>query len=157
MKLTISTVALVALAAVSAAASGASQDRIPDAQRPAADARPGADAQKPATMDAPGMTITGCVARGTAADTFTLAEVKKDAPAAADATAPALVALTGTEVDLSKHVGHSVALTGSYAAPTATVGTSGTEKPATTVATEDSKKAAKTFTVKSLKMVSPTC
>src|SRR5215203_2799588 len=114
MKLTISTVALVALAAVSAAAAGASQDRIPDAQRPA-------------TMEAPGITLTGCVARGTAADTFTLAEVKAGAPAPAP-TAPAeLVALTGTEVDLSKHVGHSVALTGSYASPTAAVGTSGTE------------------------------
>ena len=65
--------------------------------------------------------------------------------------------LTGTEVDLSKHVGHSVALTGSYASPNAAVGTTGTEKPATPAATEDSKKAAKTFTVKSLKMVSPTC
>ena len=146
MKLTISTVALVALtAAVSVAAAGASQDRIPDAQRPA-------------TMDAPGLTITGCVARGTAADTFTLAEVKKDAPVAADASTPApLVTLTGTEVDLSKHVGHSVALTGSYASPNAAIGTSGTEKPATPATADDSKKAAKTFTVKSLKMVSPTC
>jgi hypothetical protein len=144
MKLTISTVALVALAAVSAAAAGASQDKIPDAQRPA-------------TIDATGITLTGCVARGTAADTFTLAEVKEGAAAAA-ATAPAaLVALTGTEVDLSKHVGHSVTLTGSYTNPSAAVGTSGTEKPATPAATEDSKKAAKTFTVKSLKMVSPTC
>ncbi len=152
MKLTISTVALVALAAVGVAAAGVSQDRIPDTQRPA-------------TMDASGMTITGCVARGTAADTFTLAEGKAGAPAAAaDATAPAaLVALTGSDVDLSKHVGHNVTLTGSYASPDATVGTSGTEKPATTAttatpaATEDSKKVAKTFTVKSLKMVSPTC
>jgi hypothetical protein len=147
MKLNISTVALVALAAmVSAAAAGASQDK--------------ADAQKPATMDAPGMTITGCVARGTAADTFTLAEVKKGAPVAADASTPApLVALTGTEVDLSKHVGHSVTLTGSFASPTAAIGTSGTEKPATpaTPAATEDKKAAKTFTVKSLKMVSPTC
>ena len=146
MKLTISTVALVAIAAVSAAAAGVSQDKIPAAQ-------------KPATMEATGITITGCVARGTAADTFTLAE-KKDAPAAADAAPAALVTLTGTEVDLSKHVGHSVALTGSYASPNASVGTSGTEKPATPAtpaATEDSKKAAKTFTVKSLKMVSPTC
>lgn len=146
MKLTISTVALVALAAtVSAAAAGASQDRVPDAQ-------------KPATMDAPGITLTGCVARGTAADTFTLAEVKKGAPVAADANAPApLVALTGTEVDLSKHVGHSVTVTGSYASTTATVGTSGAEKPAAPAAIEDSKKTAKTFTVKSLKMVSATC
>lgn len=150
MKLTISTVALVALAAVGVAAAGMNQDRIPDAQRPA-------------TMDAPAMTITGCVARGTAADTFTLAEGKTGAPAAAgDVSAPAaLIALTGSDVDLTKHVGHSVTLTGSYASPNATVGTAGTEKPATApttaAATEDSKKAAKTFTVKSLKMVSPTC
>ncbi len=64
MKLNISTVALVALAAmVSAAAAGASQDKP--------------DAQKPATMDAPGMTLSGCVARGTAPDTFTLAEGRR--------------------------------------------------------------------------------
>ena len=146
MKLNISTVALVALAAmVSATAAGASQDKP--------------DAQKPATMDAAGMTLTGCVARGTAPDTFTLAEGKKGAPVAADASTPApLVTLTGTEVDLSKHVGHSGTLTGSFASPTAAIGTTGTEKPATPAATEDSKKAAaKTFTVKSLKMVSPTC
>ena len=152
MKLTISTVALVALAVVGVAAAGVTQDRIPDAQRPA-------------TMDAEGTTITGCVARGTAAGTFTVAEGKSGAPAAgADASAAvAIVVLAGSDVDLSKHVGHNVALTGSYASPDAIVGTSGTEKPATTAtpgtsaATEASKKAAKTFTVKSLKMVSPTC
>jgi hypothetical protein len=146
MKLTISTVALVAFAAVGAAAAGASQDRIPAAQRPA-------------TMDAPSTTITGCVARGTAADTFTLAEGKAGAPAAADANAAVLVTLTGTEVDLSKHVGHSVTLTGSYvsSSPNEAIGTAGTDKPATPAATEDSKKTAKTFTVKSLKMVSPSC
>ena len=84
--------------------------------------------------------------------------MKKGAPPAADTAAPAaLVLLTGTEVDLSQHVGHSVALTGSYANTPETVGTAGTEKPATPAATEDSKKTAKTFTVKSLKMVSPTC
>jgi hypothetical protein len=148
MKLTISTVALVALAtAVSAAAAGVSQDRIPDAQRPGA-------------IDSPGITLTGCVARGTAADTYTLAEVKKDATAApAAAAAPAeLVALTGTDVDMSKHVGHSVAVTGTYASTTSgPTGTSGTEKPAVPAASVDTKTAAKTFTVKSLKMVSPTC
>jgi 3-hydroxyisobutyrate dehydrogenase-like beta-hydroxyacid dehydrogenase len=150
MKLTISTVALVALAtAVSAATAGVSQDRIPDAQRPGA-------------IDAPGITLTGCVARGTATDTYTLAEAKKDAtaaPATATATAaPAeLVALTGTEVDLSKHVGHSVTVTGSYTGTDGATGTSGTEKPAAPATTEDTKKAAKTFTVKSLKMVAPSC
>ena len=68
MKLTISTVALVALAtAVSAATAGVSQDRIPDAQRPGA-------------IDAPGITLTGCVARGAATDTYTLAEAKRTQP-----------------------------------------------------------------------------
>ena len=149
MKLTISTVALAALAAtLGVTAAGASQDRMPDAQRPTA------------TMAAAGTKLTGCVARGSATNTFTLAEAKKDAPAAAaaaDASTPAaLVTLAGTEVDLSKHVGHSVTLTGSYATD-ATVGTSGTEKPAVPAATGDSKKAAKTFTVKSLEMVSTSC
>jgi hypothetical protein len=145
MKLTISTVALVALAtAVSAAAAGVSQDRIPDAQKPGA-------------PDTPGITLTGCVARGTAADTYTLAEVKKDATAAPATAAPAeLIVLTGTDVDMSKHVGHSVAVTGAYANLNVPTGTAGTEKPAATVDTKTAAKA-KTFTVKSLKMVSPTC
>ena len=147
MKLTISTVALVALAAtVSAATAGVSQDRIPDAQRPGA-------------IDAPGITLTGCVARGTATDTYTLAEAKKDATAAPATAAPAeLVALAGTDVDLSKHVGHSVTVTGSYTGTDGATGTSGTEKPAAAPATTgDTKKPAKTFTVKSLKMVAPSC
>jgi len=147
MKLTISTVALVALAAtVGAATAGVSQDRIPDAQRPGA-------------IDAPGTTLTGCVARGTATDTYTLAEAKKDATAAPATAAPAeLVALAGTDVDLSKHVGHSVTVTGSYTGTDRAAGTSGTEKPAAAPATtEDTKKPAKTFTVKSLKMVAPSC
>ena len=151
MKLTISTVALAALAtAVSAAAAGVGQDRIPDAQRPGA-------------IDAPGITLTGCVARGIATDTYTLAEAKKDATAAPATAAPAtaapaeLVALTGTDVDLSKHVGHSVTVTGSYAGTDGATGTSGTAKPAAPAATEDTKKPAKTFTVKSLKMVAATC
>ena len=146
MKLTISTVALVALAtAVSAAAAGVSQDRIPDAQRAGA-------------IDTPGITLTGCVARGTAADTYTLAEVKKDATAAPATAAPAeLIVLTGTDVDMSKHVGHSVAVTGTYASTNVPTGTSGTEKPVAPATTEDAKKAAKTFTVKSLKMVAPSC
>ena len=153
MKLTISTVALVALAtAVSAATAGVSQDRIPDAQRPGAIDAPGIT-----LMGAPGITLTGCVARGTASDTYTLAEAKKDETAAPATAAPAeLVALSGTDVDLSKHVGHSVTVTGSYEGTEGAKGTSGTEKPAPTT-TEDTKKAAKTFTVKSLKMVAPSC
>ena len=146
MKKTISTVAVVAIAmAVSAAAAGVNQERIPDAQRPA-------------TTDASNITLTGCVARGVAADTYTLAETKKSATPAADTTTPPeLVALTGATVDMSKHVGHSVTVSGSYAKADAVVGTAGAEKPAAPTAAEGTKKTAKTFTVTSVKMVSASC
>ena len=145
MKLTISTVALVAFAAAgSAAAAGVSQDRIPDVQRPTATYAPGIT-----LIGAPDVTLTGCVARGTVADTYTLAETKKaaapeakEAAAPDAAAAPALVTLKGTDVDISKHVGHQVTVTGSYASPDATV---------------DKKDTARTFTVKSLKMVAASC
>lgn len=147
MKKTISTVAVVAISmAVGAAAAGASQDSIPYLQRPA-------------TVNAPGITLTGCVARGTANDSYTLTEdIKAAASTAPKATAmPELVALSGTEVDLSKHVGHKVAVTGSYAGSDGVVGTTGSEKPAAPAATDADKKQAKTFAVKSLKMVAASC
>ena len=153
MKLTISTVALVALAAAgSAAAAGASQDRIPDVQRPTATYAPGIT-----LIGGPDVTLTGCVARGTVADTYTLAETKKEAAAPEAAALPALVTLKGTDVDISKHVGHQVTVTGSYASPDATVGTAGTEKPVAPATTDAKKDTAKTFTVKSLKMVAASC
>ena len=153
MKRSFSAAAAIAMSmAFSAPAAVAGQDKI--SQLP-----------QPGIVDAKSVTLNGCVARGTAADSYTLTE-KKDAtaPAAADAaTAPVPVKLAGTDVDMSKHVGHSVSVTGSYAdAKVATdtpTGTSGTEKPvpAPTVAIEGDTKAARTFTVKSLKMVASTC
>jgi hypothetical protein len=151
MKKTISTVAVVAISmAVSAAAAGVSQDSIPYLQRPAA-------------VNAPSVTLTGCVARGTASDSYTLAEEKKADEKKAEATTPdvampaALVALAGTEVDMSKHVGHKVEVTGSYASGDAVAGTAGTDRPAASATPETAKKATKTFTVKSLKMVAASC
>lgn len=150
MNKTISTVAVMAISmAVSVAAVGISQERIPDVQRPRA-------------TDATSITLTGCVARGTASDSYTLTEEKKAAAAAPDA-APApgaapsseLVALSSTEVDMSKHVGHKVAITGSYKDADAVVGTTGAEKPAASPETD--KKTAKIFTVKSLKMIAASC
>jgi hypothetical protein len=149
MKKTISTVVLVALAmAVSPVLLGMSQDRIAELQRPGT----------AATADTPSVTLTGCVARGTATETYTLVQAKKDAAPAADAsTPPEAVVLSGTAVDVSKHVGHSVEVTGTYASMDATTGTSGTEKPAAPATSEAGKKPTKTFTVKSLKMVAASC
>jgi hypothetical protein len=148
MKKTISTVAVVAISmAVSAAAAGVGQERIAELQRPGT-----------ATIEAPSVTITGCVARGLTNDSYTLVETKKSGTAASDASTPSEpLALSGTAVDISKHVGHSVEVTGTYASTDATIGTAGTEKPAAPAATEPAKKPAKPFTVKSLKMVSASC
>lgn len=151
MKRTVSAVAAIAMSmAVSVAAAGVGQDKIPQLQRQV-------------STDAKSVTLDGCVARGSATDSYTLTEKteKKDAtaPAAADAAPPVPVKLSGTDVDMSKHVGHSVSLTGSYAQAPVATGTSGAEKPvpAPTAAAEGDTKAARTFTVKSLKMVASTC
>jgi len=145
MKKTISVVALAALSmALTAAGVGASQEKqIPELQRSSA-------------VAPEGTTITGCVARGTGAETYTLTEAKKNTSATATPGAPAApLTLAAKDVDLSKHVGHSVELTGSWAtAADAPIGTAGTERPATADA---SKMAAKTFTVKSVKMVASSC
>lgn len=146
MKKTVSTIAVVAISmAVSTAAAGLSQDGIPYLQRPTAGS-------------APSITLTGCVARGTTSGSYTLAEEKKAEATTPDVATPAaLVTLAGTDVDMSKHVGHKVEITGAYANADVVAGTTGTDRPAAPATTEGGKKAAKTFTVQSLKMVAGSC
>ena len=142
MKKTTFVVALAALSMALTASVDARQEKIPERQ-------------KSSVAGPEGTTITGCVARGTAANTYTLTEEKKNESATAAAGAPAApLMLAGTDVDLSEHVGHSVEVTGSWANTDAPTGTAGTERPA---AADASKKTAKTFTVKSVKMVAATC
>ena len=119
---------------------------------------------------------TGCLEAGSAAGTFMLTHVatadhmgkdmmKKDAMAKGtmakntmtkdavakdgmshESMAPTTLTLTGSPVDLSKHLGHKVSLTGSLAHEKMDgmeKGTMGKSTP--------------TFTVKSLKMVAATC
>ena len=114
---------------------------------------------------------TGCIEAGSAAGTFMLTHVgtadhmgkdmmKTDAMAkdtmAKDAMAkdgvshesmaPTTLTLTGSSVDLSKHLGHKVSLTGSLAQEKMDAMEKGTMG-----------KSASTFTVKSLKMIAATC
>ena len=146
MKRTFSAVALVAMSmAVGAAAAGASQNPIPELPRRG-------------MTDVKSVTLTGCVARGTAADSYTLTQATERAETASDAAPRLPVALTGADVDLNKHVGQSVSVTGSYANAEVATGTAGTEKPSAPVATiETHENAAPSFTVKSLKMVASSC
>ena len=147
MKTTFSIVAVVAVSmAVSATAAGRSQERIPELPRPG-------------VTDVTSITLTGCVERGTATDSYTLREAKEGATTPSDATPRLPVALSSTDVNFSKHVGHSVSVTGSYAVTEIATGTAGTEKPAPaqTAITEGDGKPARTFTVTSLKMLASSC
>jgi pentapeptide MXKDX repeat protein len=122
-------------------------------------------------MEMMGANYTGCIEAGRTAGTFVLTHVatadhmgkdmmRKDARAedtmAKDTTArggmshesmaPATLSLTGPSVDLSKHLGHKVSITGSLEHEKMDA----TEKGAMGKSTS-------TFTVKSLKMVAATC
>jgi pentapeptide MXKDX repeat protein len=109
---------------------------------------------------------TGCVEAGSVAGTFTLTHLaaddhmgkdtmkkdamKKDTMAkdgmSKDAMAPATLTLTGSSVDLNKHLGHKVSVTGSLAHEKMDAMDKGTMSEATFA-----------FTVKSLKMVAASC
>jgi len=147
MKTMNSVAAITALTvvALSVAVSGATQD-LPLIQREGA-ASP---------------TLSGCVARGTAAGSYTLSSgAKKDAPPPKAGDQPLTVALTGADVDLAPHVGHTVSVTGTYEfamGPAGTpVGTTGTPAPAPGPTAATAAKELPSFTVKSMKMVAPSC
>ena len=114
---------------------------------------------------------TGCIEAGSAAGTFMLTHVatadhmgkdmmkkdamakdtmKKDAMAkdgmSHESMAPITLTLTGSAVDLSKHLGHEVSLTGSLAHEKMDAMEKGTMGKSTS-----------TFTVKSVKMIAATC
>jgi pentapeptide MXKDX repeat protein len=114
---------------------------------------------------------TGCIEAGSAAGTFMLTHVatgdhmgndmmKKDTMAkdtmtkdsmakdgmSHESMAPTILTLTGSSVDLSKHLGHKVSLTGSLTYDKMEAMEKGTMGKSTS-----------TFTVKSLKMIASTC
>ena len=108
-----------------------------------------------------GANYAGCIEAGSAAGTFTLTHVatadhmgkdmmKKDAMAkdgmSHESMAPTTLTLTGSSVDLSKHLGHKVSVTGSLAHEQMEA----MEKDPMSTSTS-------AFTVKSLKMISATC
>ena len=152
------TVAMVAGLSTYAPVTESGQEQIP--QLPTAQA-----------IAAKSATISGCVAQGTVADTYVLTGVVRDVEPTAPTTTPVPMAketsksetllLTGSDVDMSKHVGHKVSVTGTdTAAADRPIGTSGSTdaKPGTdsTAAKADAKVPAG-FAVKSLKMISGSC
>jgi hypothetical protein len=147
MKTRYSALAVAALAMTfNAAPGGVAQERIPELQR-----------------DAPtlprNVTLTGCVARGTEPGTYTLTNITKAGDGVAKDAAPSrTVILSGTDVDISKHLDHMVAVTGPQALEMRAVGTTGPERLTIPDARkDDGKKTIPSFTVTSLKMVADSC
>jgi hypothetical protein len=148
MKTIYSAIALGAmLVAFGAAAAGVSQERIPYLQREV-------------PKDPINATLTGCVARGAAAGTYILKNITKDGEMTGKGTFERMsVVLSGTGVDVSKHVGHRVSVTGLYSTETLAIGTLGTPEraPVAEEVSQGEKKATGTFRVTSLVMVADSC
>src|SRR5919106_25711 len=112
-----------------------------------------ASAQSGDKMDqmAKDQTYTGCVAAGTMARTFTLTHITAD-HMGKDAMAPTTLTVASSSVDLSKHLGHKVSITGS---PAARGKMDAMKKDV--MAKDSMAKEASAFIVKSLKMVAASC
>jgi hypothetical protein len=116
-------------------------------------------------MEMTDATYTGCIEAGTAPGTFMLTHVAADAigkdamkkdsmnkdPMAKDTMAPTALTLASSSVDLSKHLDHKVAITGSAAHDK--MDAMGKD----TMVKDAMMKDASAFTVKSLKMVAASC
>jgi hypothetical protein len=73
-------------------------------------------------------------------------DTMNDDPMRKDAMAPSAVSLTSSSIDLNKHVGHKVSVTGSAA-----------HAKMDTMESDAMRNATSPFTVKSLKMVAASC
>src|ERR1700741_1158595 len=59
------------------------------------------------------VTVMGCVGHGTTRDTYILTNVTRDGEATAkDASKPETLLLSAPDLDISKHLGHQVSVTG---------------------------------------------
>lgn len=116
-------------------------------------------------------TYTGCIAAGDVAGTYTLThvtaemamrgqgEMKKD-PAGRDTMgkdATHSMAITSTSVDLAKHVGHKVSVTGPDNGRGMAMGKGDTMGKDQTIGKDNTGKGKAAWSVTSLKMVAATC
>lgn len=132
-----------------------------------------ADKQMP-SKSAQSVTIAGCVREGDTPDTFVLSNVDaaalaahgsgstgtSGAPAGSMAATATVQLITTPDIDLKKHVGHKVEVSGSPIKPEAgAAGTAGTPSSDTTAraADKDKSKPALKLTVKSVKHVAESC
>jgi hypothetical protein len=147
MKNTFSAVAMVAVSiAVNPPVAGATQERIRELSGHGA-------------TDGKSTTLTGCVERGSGIGSYTLREATERPTTTSNVTPRLSVAISSTDVNIGKHVGHSVSVMGSYAKAERATGAAGTSKPVPPpgLTTGGDVNTRRSFTVTSLKLLASSC
>jgi hypothetical protein len=111
------------------------------------------------SMASKSVTVTGCVGRGTTPDSYVLTNVTQEGHATVnDARKPETLLLSAEDIDISKHVGHLVSVTGMHAATNrATPGATDVMPATESTTTKAAAKLPAGFAVTALKMISGTC
>jgi len=113
------------------------------------------------SVAAQSVSVTGCVGRGTTPDSYVLTNATQEGVAPGkDASKLETLLLSSENIDISKHVGHKVSVTGIHAATIRAIGTTGATDVTLAPESPMTKPAAKVpagFAVKSLTMISATC
>lgn len=128
----------------SVALAGVGQEKIPELQR---------EARK----DVDGATFTGCVARDTALDSYKLTNVTREGSLITEVSTRISVRLSTIDVDLAKHVGHRVSVTGLYSPPGRATDASLLQPAVNGMEGNGENRALPTLKVKSLTMVADSC
>ena len=125
----------------SVALAGVGQEKIPELQR-----------------DVDSATFRGCVARDSAAlDSYQLTNVTKDGSLILEVSTRLSVRLSTIDVDLAKHVGHRVSVTGLYSPRGRAADASSLQPAVSGVEGNGENGALPTLKVKSLTMIADSC
>jgi hypothetical protein len=112
-------------------------------------------------MAAKSVTVTGCVGRGSAPDTYILTTTVREGEATGkDTSKPETLLLSAAHIDISKHVGQRVSVTGMHAAASQAIWIAAATEVKPAIESTMTKTAAKVpaeFTVQSLMMISASC
>jgi hypothetical protein len=128
----------------SVALAGVGQEKIPELQRET-------------RTDVDSATFTGCVVRDTAVDSYKLTNVTKEGSLITEVSTRVSVRLSTIDVDLAKHVGHRVSVTGLYSPRGQAAGAISLQPAVSGVEGNGENRALPTLKVKSLTMVADSC
>jgi hypothetical protein len=126
------------------ALAGVGQEKIPELKRET-------------RTDVDSATFTGCLVRDTALDSYKLTNVTKAGSLITEVFTRVSVRLSTIDVDLARHVGHRVSVTGLYSPPGRAADAISLQPAVRVVEGNGENRALPTLQVKSLTMVADSC